>query len=225
MFLLSVDSGVCAPVTAASKVSKNRSQPAAWHGFEPFPGSAIHTTRLCQLGIAHTHHLVTQTEGHIAVPHATLSPLPTMQPTGDGNGNSSNSGSSHPGAEPSAKPEQQQQPAAPAQQQRQWQYLPPPSNVVEIDDVQVTPIDDPFYDPTNPSSNFDRSSRDASSTAAGALRDSQDPSTAAGAQHPSTNAVAIDDVDFEGFAAPLLDQQQEEAGGLTGFPPHRQPVN
>jgi hypothetical protein len=88
---------------------------------------------------------------------------------------------------------------------------------VEIDDVQVTPIDDPFYDPTDPSSNFDRSSRDASSAAAAAaaLRDSQgDASTAAGAQqHPSTNAVEFDDVDFEGFAAPLLDPPQGEAGG------------
>lgn len=138
-----------------------------------------------------------------------------MQPTGDGNGSSSNSSSSHPGAGPSVKPEQQQ-PAAPPQQQQQWQYLPPPSNVVEIDDVQVTPIDDPFYDPTNPSSNFDRSSRDAGSTAAAALRDSHDARTAAaGAQHPSTNAVAIDDVDFEGFAAPLL--EQGEAGGEAGF--------
>lgn len=82
--------------------------------------------------------------------------------------------------------------------------------------MQVTPIDDPFYDPTNPSSNFDRSSRDASSTAAAALGDSQDASTA-GAQHPSTNAVEFDGVDYEGFAAPLLDEQQGEAGGLKGF--------
>lgn len=101
-----------------------------------------------------------------------------------------------------------QQPAA-AQQQaastQQWQYQPPPSNVVEIDEVQVTPIDDPFYDPNNPSSNFDRSNREREASTAAAFVD--DTSTA-GVLHPSTNAVAIDDVDFEGFAAPLLDEPE-----------------
>jgi hypothetical protein len=80
----------------------------------------------------------------------------------------------------------------------------PRSNVVEIDDVQVTPIDDPFYDPTNPSSNYDKSSEEATAVARAALKE------AAAGQHPPSNVVAIDEVDFEGFAAPLL--EEAEAG-------------
>lgn len=78
--------------------------------------------------------------------------------------------------------------------------------MVEIDDVQVTPIDDPFYDPTNPSSNYDRSSEEATSAARAALKE------AAAGQHPPSNVVAIDEVDFEGFAAPLL---EEAEAGMT----------
>lgn len=100
---------------------------------------------------------------------------------------------------------QQQEPQLSIQQ---WQYKPPPSNVVEIDEVEVTPIDDPFYDPSNPSSNFDRSSRDREASTAAAFGEH---SGTAGVQHPSSNAVAIDDVDFEGFAAPLL--EEGESGG------------
>jgi hypothetical protein len=91
----------------------------------------------------------------------------------------------------------QQQAGAPWQQQQQQIR----SNVVEIDDVEVTPIDDPFYDPNDPSSSFERSNRQPSAAAVFA----EDASTAS-AKHPSNNAVAIDDVDFEGFAAPLLDE-------------------
>jgi hypothetical protein len=111
--------------------------------------------------------------------------------------------------------QQQQQEATlpqPAAQQQAasiqpWQYQPPPSNVVEIDQVQVTPIDDPFYDPSNPSGNYDRSSRDWETSMAAALSD--DTSTA-GVPHPSTNAVEFDDVDYEGFAAPLLEPETGE---------------
>jgi hypothetical protein len=101
-------------------------------------------------------------------------------------------------------PQQQpQQTAAASQGGTPW-HRQPRSNVVEIDDVQVTPIDDPFYDPTNPSSNYDRSSEEATAAARAALKEAS-----AGQRHPS-NVVTIDEVDFEGFAAPLL--EEAEAG-------------
>lgn len=104
----------------------------------------------------------------------------------------------------------QQQPGESWQQRQQQQVR---SNVVEIDDVEVTPIDDPFYDPNDPSSSFERSSRQPSTAAVLA----EDGNTA-NAKHPSNNAVAIDDVDFEGFAAPLLDEA--DAGSwFLGMPP------
>jgi hypothetical protein len=55
-----------------------------------------------------------------------------------------------------------------------------------------------FFDPSNPSGKYDRSSRDGEASTAAALYD--DTSTA-GVPHPSTNAVEFDDVDCEGFAA------------------------
>lgn len=82
------------------------------------------------------------------------------------------------------------------------------SNVVEIDDVEVNPIDDPFYDPQNPTSSTDKSRLSAQAVL------SDDNSTSSVPQ-PRSNAVAIDEVDFEGFTAPLL----EEAGVSGQQPP------
>jgi len=105
---------------------------------------------------------------------------------------------------PHGQQEQVQQPLAnrPREASPLWyQQQQALSNVVEIDDVEVNPIDDPFYDPQNPTSSTDKSRLSAQAVL------SDDNSTSSVPQ-PRSNAVAIDEVDFEGFTAPLL----EEAG-------------
>lgn len=107
---------------------------------------------------------------------------------------------------PHGQQEQVQQPLAnrPRESSRLWyqQQQQARSNVVEIDDVEVTPIDDPFYDPQNPSS----SSTDKSRMSAPPVL--ADDNSTSSVPQPRSNAVAIDEVDFEGLTAKLL----EEAG-------------
>lgn len=116
---------------------------------------------------------------------------------------------------PEQRPHQQDAPTQPSWQQRHHH---PRSNVVEIDDVEVSPIDDPFYDPNEPLSSRVSSGQQASSAAAAAARLEADSPGPSASTHPPTNAVAIDEVDFEGFTAPLLDVAEagEQAARLHG---------